>query len=81
MTRIRSLAAAVAAVIAVAGCTPDKITELENGENGTKVETQDDREWYFRHGIDCDEGDRLWECASRSDLLVDPRGERGGSRG
>lgn len=65
-------------LIMLAGCTPaDTITEIEDGENGTKVETQDDREWYLREDLACEVGDQLWVCASREDLLV----ERGGSRG
>lgn len=58
----------------------DTITEIETGENGVKVETQDGREQYFRHGIDCDEGDRVSECTDRDDLLVEQRGARDGDR-
>lgn len=77
---LRIILITVAALLALTSCASygDKITEIENGENGTKIETHDGREHYLRHGIDCDEGDRLWECASRDDLLVERAGGRTG---
>jgi hypothetical protein len=70
-------------LVVLAGCGPaaDEITEIETGENGVKVETWDDREWYLRRGIDCDEGERLWECADRGDLLVEQRAPGGRAGG
>jgi hypothetical protein len=70
---LRIILVIAAALFALTSCASygDQITEIENGENGTKVETQDGREHYLRHGVDCDEGDRLWECATRDDLLVE----------
>lgn len=83
LVSVRGLAA-VALLFVLAGCgAGDTITEIEDGQNGTKVETQDGLEWYLRHGIECVEGERLWECADRGDLLVEQRadGEAGESVG
>lgn len=72
-TRLLGVTAMVALLLAGCAQPGDTITEIETGENGTKIETQDDREFYFRRGLDdiCDPGDRLWECASRADLLIE----------
>ena len=71
--RILSVTAVVAATLV--GCAPpdDTITEIEKGVNGVKVETRNDREYYFRSGIDlvCETGEILWNCASQRDLLVE----------
>jgi hypothetical protein len=70
---------AVTALIAalMVGCTPstDEIKEIEVGVNGVKVETRDDQEYYFRHGVEerCEEGERLWDCADHEELLTELR--------
>lgn len=68
--RLFAVTALVAAVIA--GCAPpgDRIEEVEKGENGIEVETEDGRQYFLRHGVGCEKDDRLWECAKREDLLV-----------
>jgi hypothetical protein len=72
-TMVRLAGVATSAALVLTGCTPpgDTITEVETGVNGTKVETKDGREYYLRHGIDCETDERLWECANKRDLLVE----------
>jgi hypothetical protein len=68
--RLLAITLVVAATLTGCSKTGDTIEEIEQGENGTEVETEDGRQYFFRHGIDCDQYDRLWECATRDDLLV-----------
>lgn len=79
--KIRALlAAAILFTLTACARPPDTITEIETGRNGVKVEIQDGTETYFRHGIDCVEGDRLSECTKPKDLLVEQAGARDDDR-
>lgn len=69
--RLFSVTALVALLVAGCSQSSDTIEEIERGVNGTKVELEDGSEYYFRHGIDCNQYDRVWECATQDDLLTE----------
>lgn len=95
-TELKLLVAVVGAVIALAGSgtalsacgvldRTGEIMEMEEGRNGVKAEinngNNDDYEVYLIPNTECDEGDRIDDCADRDDYLVAPSGAVPGLNG
>lgn len=75
------VALGAALTLTACGTTNGRITEVETGRNGVKVEVKDgtgDYEAYLIPNTTCEENEYIQDCADADDYLVPPDGARPG---